>query len=204
MPGPPARGLIGLLGVLALLVSACGAPPVEVDANDPQTAMRLADQWVQGLPAYAATTRAPDAFVPALTEAGGDEKAVAVVRRAGSVGDGASRMQQGLQAWVERSLQTASRGTGLAGVREVGLSAARAQGHLQRAARALDEPITPIDDAAIRSLAREAGIVQTARLDALVATYTWALAPYATADGRAHTTAELRQALRAAPPVAGS
>lgn len=193
--------LAGLLGVLALVVSACGAPPVEVDANDPQTAMRLADQWVQGLPAYAATTRAPDAFVPALTEATGDEKAVAVVRRAGSVGDGVSRMQRGLRAWVEQSLRSTAGETGPGGVRVVGLSAARAQGHLQRAAAALGRPSTPIDDATIRSLGRQAGITRAARLQALAAAYAWGLAPYATADAPAHPAAELRRTLRSGPPA---
>ncbi|MCW2817301.1 MAG: hypothetical protein JWR42_88, partial [Marmoricola sp.] len=59
------------------------------------------------------------------------------------------------------------------------------------------------DDASIRTLATRAGVTGSGRLEALAAAYTWALAPYATADGRAHTTAELRQALRSGPPAAG-
>lgn len=189
--------------VLGLLLTACGPPPVEVDANDPQTAMRLADQWVAALPAYAETTRAGDAFLPALTDAGGDAEAVAVVRRAGSVGAGVQRMQAGLVAWVEQSLRASSGVAGLTGVRTVGLAAGRAQGHLQRAADALGQDLTVLDDTTLRALAAKAGVTATAGVDALVAAYTWALAPYATPDAPAHTTAELRQALRSGPPTGG-
>ncbi len=205
MPRPTPRPLLlpaALLSVLlGLLLTACGPPPVEVDANDPQTAMRLADQWVAALPAYAETTRADDAFLPALTDAGGDAEAVAVVRRAGSVGDGVQRMQTGLEAWVERSLRATSGAAGLTGVRTVGLAAGRAQGHLQRAADALGKDLTVLDDTSLRSLATKAGVTRSADVDALVAAYTWAVAPYATPDGPARTTAELRQALRSGPPV---
>ena len=205
MPRPTSRPLLlpaALLSVvLGLLLTACGPPPVEDDANDPQTAMRLADQWVAALPAYAEATRADDAFLPALTDAGGDAEAVAVVRRAGSVGDGVQRMQAGLEAWVEQSLRATSGDAGLTGVRTVGLAAGRAEGHLQRAADALGKDLTVLDDTSLRSLATKAGVTGSAGVDALVAAYTWAVAPYATPDGPAHTTAELRQALRSGPPA---
>lgn len=210
MPRPTSRplrlpaALAPLLAVvLGLLLTACGPPPVEVDANDPQTAMRLADQWVAALPAYAETTRAADAFLPALTDAEGDAEAVAVVRRAGSVGDGVQRMQEGLEAWVEQSLRATSGAAGLTGVRTVGLAAGRAQGHLQRAADALGKDVTVLDDTRLRALAAKAGVTSTAGVDALVAAYTWAVAPYATPDAPAHTTAQLRQALRSGPPATG-
>lgn len=197
----PVAGLLVVLGLL--LFSACGQPPPDPTANAPQTAMRLADTWVAALPAYAAATPAADAFVPALTQGGDDEKTLRVVRRAGSIGDGVAKMQAGLEAWVTQALTDLPAQTGprdLVALRTVGLAAGRAQGHLSRAADDLGKPDDPIDEAQLATLFSGAGQSGAPRLAALTDAYAWALEPWTTTDGVPRTSAQLTQTLRAGPP----
>ena len=200
----PALLLLGALAVLlGGLLTACGPPPVEVDANAPQVAERLAATWVAALPTYAATEPDPDpdAFVPSLTQAEGDADAVRVVRRAGQDGDGIRRMQGGYEAWLEQELREAAATGDVVALRAAGLAGGRAQGHLRRAAVALGKPDPSLDSAGLADLAARAGVTDARQLTTFTEAWTWAVRPFATADGATYSSAQLRRALASGPPT---